>query len=234
MTAGSIVTAPDGSRVTLVEIGQTVLLDNEAVRIWEVVLDPAEVQPWHLHHNPYVVLSLEASAGRMDWLDGSEPRYLDEYVGGAVYRPTSPVHRLTNIGERRYRNRLVEFKDLGEKREQEVAIGPGERSTIGHRPAPSEPDGRDAVLIHDHTKIWTIDVPASSTVDLELGPAPHVLATLEGPDLGQDPTGGTRYHRGGPLALTNDARTTKTWFVVELSYLPAYAVLTAATATDGI
>jgi hypothetical protein len=44
----------------------------------------------------------------MDWLDGSEPRFLDEYVGGSVCRPVSPVHRLTNIGEAHYRNRLIE------------------------------------------------------------------------------------------------------------------------------
>ena len=116
MTAGQVVTSPQGEEIVLVDVGQTVLLDNDAVRVWEVDLEPNGRQPWHLHHNPYIVLCLNTSAGRMDWLDGSPPRFIREYVGGAVMRPTSPVHRLTNIGESRYRNRLIEMKDLGEER----------------------------------------------------------------------------------------------------------------------
>ena len=115
MTAGQIVTAPNGEEITLAEIGQTVLLDNERIRIWEVALKPGEFQPWHLHHNPYLVLCLETSPCHMDWLNGDPPRHIEETVGGVIYRPPSPVHMLTNDGDQIYRNRLVELKDLGEE-----------------------------------------------------------------------------------------------------------------------
>lgn len=223
MTAGTIVIASDGSEVALVDIGQTVLLDNDAVRLWEVALDPEETQPWHLHHNPYVVLNLEASAGRMDWFDGSAPRYLEEYVGGAVYRPTSPIHRLTNIGETRYRNRLIEFKDLGEKRAETYDIGPGGRSVEGE-PTFALPDGRRSVLDHEHVRVWTVTVPSEEKVTLELSEVPHVLAIIAAPALTEDASGGTRYHPGGELTLANPTEDAADWYVIELRYLPELAV----------
>lgn len=113
MTAGQIVTAPDGTQVVLGEIGQTVLLDTPQVRVWEVVLEPGESQPWHLHHHPYLVLNLQSSPCRMDWLDGDPSRHLEEVEGGVIYRPISPVHMLTNVGDRTYRNRIVELKYQG-------------------------------------------------------------------------------------------------------------------------
>jgi hypothetical protein len=115
MTAGTTVSAPDGSEVVLGEIGTRVLLKNSRVRVWEVSLQPGEAQGWHLHHNPYVVLCLSTSPCHMDWLDGSPARQLSETVGGSVYRPVSPVHMLTNDGDALYLNRLIEVLDLGEE-----------------------------------------------------------------------------------------------------------------------
>lgn len=115
MTAGTTVQAPDGTEVLLGEIGTGKLFENSRVRVWEVSLAPGETQPWHLHHNPYVVLCLATSPCRMDWLDGSAARELSETVGGSVYRPVSPIHMLTNEGDAPYLNRLIEFLDLGEE-----------------------------------------------------------------------------------------------------------------------
>ncbi|WP_427887875.1 hypothetical protein ACQHIV_32925 [Kribbella sp. GL6] len=115
MTAGTTVTAPDGTEVVLGEIGTRVLLKNSRVRVWEVELQPGTAQGWHLHHNPYVVLCLSTSPCHMDWLDGSPARHLSETVGGSVYRPVSPVHMLTNDGDALYLNRLIEVLDLGEE-----------------------------------------------------------------------------------------------------------------------
>lgn len=222
MSNGDVVLSPSGEKVVLVDVGQTVLLDTPAVRVWDVALAPGEVQPWHLHYNPYVVLSLEASPGRMDWLDGSEPRYLNEYRGGAVFRPTSPVHRLTNIGTTHYRNRLVEFKDLGENRGLDIPaldVGPGDRSISGERPGPRETDGREPVMVNGYTRVWDIEVPAGSTTSLPLPDLPHVIASLAAPALSDDPAGGVAFHPGGPYALHNESGTAAQYFVVELSYL---------------
>ncbi len=212
---GDLVTAPSGEVVELADIGITRLLDNDRVRIWDVSLEPGECHPWHLHHNPYVVLSLEGSDGRMDWLDGSPPRFISEYRGGAVYRPVSPVHRLTNIGANFYRNRLVELKDLGEKLDRPAEIGNGGRSVRGSRPGPPTADGRVPVLVHEHLTIWTVGVPATAQRDLDLKAVPHVLCWI---DLtGEDP--GVAVHDGGTATVRNPENRERTLFIVELTYL---------------
>ena len=200
---GQIVHSPAGDEIVLDEVGQTVLLDNPVVRVWDVALAPGETHPWHLHHNPYVVLSISGSEARMDWLDGSEPRFLHEYRGGSVYRPLSPVHRLTNIGQRFYQNRLVELKDLGENRPEPADIGPGDRSIEGQPPGPATPDGRVPVILHPHARVWTI--VAGEPVKLDLADRPHVIA-----ELARD--GAVAYHPGGPLTLSGE------YFVVDLAY----------------
>jgi len=216
---GDVVTSPTGEQIVLVDIGLVELYDDPVVRVWDVSLEPGGCHPWHLHHNPYVVLSLDGSDGRMDWLDGSEPRFISEYRGGAVYRPVSPVHRLTNIGRTSYRNRLVELKDLGEHLDEPLDVGPGGRGIQGEPPGAPLPDGRTPVLLHDHVSIWTAAVGAGEVRTLDLAPGPHVVAAIEVEDLAADPVGGVRLHPGGPLTLTNPADGERTWFVVELSYL---------------
>jgi hypothetical protein len=56
---GDIVISPSGEEIVLVDVGQVVLYDDPLVRVWEVALEPGETHSWHLHHNPYVVLSVE-------------------------------------------------------------------------------------------------------------------------------------------------------------------------------
>ena len=210
---GDVVFSPDGERIVLVDIGLVELYDGPLVRVWDVALEPGETHPWHLHHNPYVVLSIDGSDGRMDWLDGTEPRFISEYRGGAVYRPVSPVHRLTNIGQKAYRNRLVELKDLGEHLDAPFDVGPGGRSIQGEPPGEQLPDGRVPVLLHEHVSIWTVAVGAGQSRQLDLD-GPHVIAAIDDIDP-PDPLGGVRLHAGGPLTLTGGG----SWFVVRLSYL---------------
>jgi hypothetical protein len=224
---GDIVRAPSGEEIVLVDIGLVELLDNKAVRVWDVSLDPGAVHPWHLHHNPYVVLSVEGSKGRMDWLDGSPPRFISEYRGGAVYRPVSPVHRLTNIGDRFYRNRLVELKDLGEHLAEPFDIGTGARSVEGEPAGPPLADGREAVIQHPHVAVWTVTVDAGGRRELQVADVPHVVAALDAPPAAVDPAGGVRFHERGPITLTNDSTGPRTWSVVELTYLGALEAILA-------
>ncbi|MCR3749086.1 hypothetical protein [Lentzea californiensis] len=159
---GDVVISPSGEEIVLVDVGRRVLHDDPLVRVWEVTLEPGETHPWHLHHNPYVVLSIDGSEGRMDWLDGSEPRFISEHRGGFVYRPVSPVHRLTNIGTTFYRNRLVELKDLGENLPEPLDVRPGD-----------------------------VDVRTVTDVTLDLE-GPHVLAALDDEDVRLHPGGPCR------------------------------------------
>lgn len=222
---GDVVAAPDGSKVTLVDVGTTRLLDTDVVRVWDVTLPAGGTHPWHLHHNPYVVLSVAGSSGRMDWLDGSEPRHVSEYSGGAVFRPVSPIHRLTNTGGTGYRNRLVELKDLGENRLGGVVVdvGAGARSVEGQTsdlPAPG--DGRVPVIGTEYVRVWAVAAAPDSVVDLRLDPVGHVVAELDAALEGEDLAASVSYLDGGPYALRNDTAHERTFFVVALDYLTTH------------
>jgi hypothetical protein len=208
---GQIVHSPDGAEIVLADIGMVELLDNPVVRIWDVSLEPGQTHPWHLHHNPYVVLSMHGSEGRMDWLDGSKPRFLNEYHGGAVYRPLSPVHRLTNIGDRFYQNRLVELKELGENLASPADIGAGARSIQGQPPGPELADGRLPVIAHPQVNVWIVALPGGWSRTLDLRSSPHVIADADAP-------GEVSYHSSGPLTLHNPGGEPREWFVLELAY----------------
>ncbi|HEY4278553.1 MAG TPA: hypothetical protein VGM91_10055 [Conexibacter sp.] len=113
MANGDVVTDPTGGDVMLGEVGTEILFENEHVRVWEVHLEPGEVQEWHLHDHPYLVLAIEEAHNVMEYLDGTDARTMHETVGRVIYRPAGKVHKLTNVGETTYRNRLIELKHLG-------------------------------------------------------------------------------------------------------------------------
>jgi beta-alanine degradation protein BauB len=113
MGKGDVATDPEGVKIELIDIGQEILFENEHVRVWEVRLEPGEVQEWHQHDHPYLIVAIEGANNRMEFLDGSELRHMVETAGRVVYRDAGTVHRLINEGQTRYVNRLVELKHLG-------------------------------------------------------------------------------------------------------------------------
>ncbi|MGC9670282.1 cupin [Planosporangium sp. 12N6] len=116
MARGDVVTGPDGSQIVLGDVGQRVVFENDEVRVWEITLEPGQQQPWHEHHNPYLVIAVQEADNRIDPLTGGEPRLVHEPAGGVVYREPGEVHMLTNRGTTIYTSRLVELKCLGENR----------------------------------------------------------------------------------------------------------------------
>jgi len=113
MAKGDVYQMADGSEVILGDVGQEIILENDRTRVWHICLEPGESQPWHFHHNPYLVIAIEAANNRITYTDGSS-RDVHEYVGRTIELVPSPVHMLTNIGATRYLSRLIEFKDQGE------------------------------------------------------------------------------------------------------------------------
>lgn len=214
-------TAPDGTVVDLVGVGTSTVLDTDRVRVWDVTLPPGGLHPWHQHENPYVVLSIAGSTGRMDWLDGREPRHISEYTGGAVFRPVSPVHRLTNTGTQHYRNRLVELKDLGENRAEGVLdVGEGERSIPGEPPTAvdSPDDALRPVLANPYVRVWTVTVPPGGRT-IQLDEAQYVLAAIDADLEGEALDASVRAAVGGETTLPNDTSNDLDWFVLALDYL---------------
>lgn len=98
---------PQGTE--LGEIGDDVVFENDSVRVWRLSLEPGEIQAWHQHHLPYVVLPLTEGQNVMRFADGRE-RATVEKPGEALWREPGEPHELENTSTWTYSNMLVEIK----------------------------------------------------------------------------------------------------------------------------
>jgi hypothetical protein len=90
-------------------IGTRLMVSNDLVNIWEVALAPGELQPWHHHRYPYVVVVLADSRSEITDQYG-QVHAPGSGRGTVVFDPGGAVHKLQNIGEAMLRDRLIEFK----------------------------------------------------------------------------------------------------------------------------
>lgn len=93
-------------------IGDTVIFENEHVRIWGLTLEPGERQAWHVHELPYIVIPLTEGKNEMRWEDGKVV-HTNEMPGQALWRLPGGVHELLNTSGWAYRNLLIEIKNTG-------------------------------------------------------------------------------------------------------------------------
>ena len=89
-------------------VGSRLLFENEHVRVWEMLLEPGESFPLHAHEHPYLSLILEGALLKLIGEDGSEEPV--QATAGAVLWREPDVHAVRNVGDTRFRNRLVELK----------------------------------------------------------------------------------------------------------------------------
>jgi quercetin dioxygenase-like cupin family protein len=94
---------------TLGPIGDRVIFENEVVRVWIVSLEPGQLQPWHQHHLPYLIVPLTPGKSEIEYEDGTVRRP-EEQVGMAIWREMGEIHQLKNASDWRYQNILVEIK----------------------------------------------------------------------------------------------------------------------------
>ena len=95
---------PDG------EVGTEFLLENGHVKVWNLDLEPGQSSQWHHHNHWYVTIVTVPGTLRADFADGSSST--DTYPVGAVhFRDKDSIHRVTNVGDARYVNVIVELKD---------------------------------------------------------------------------------------------------------------------------
>ena len=96
--------------VTLGEVGQRIVLENEHVRIWEINLDPGQTIDFHIHYHPYIVVSLGGGENEIETIFGQKIT-TSEPLGSFVFmNEMRPVHRLTNKANVTYLSRLIELK----------------------------------------------------------------------------------------------------------------------------
>jgi len=98
--------------IALGQVGQRIVLENEHVRIWEVRLEPGETIAFHIHHHPYIVVSLGGGENEIETIFGKTIT-TDEPLGSTVFiNDLRPVHRLTNRSSLTYLSRLIELKHI--------------------------------------------------------------------------------------------------------------------------
>ena len=100
---------PEGT--TLGKIGDEVVFENETIRVWKLNLEPGEIQAWHQHDLPYLVVPLTVGDNTMRFADGRE-KPTAEKPGDALWREAGMPHELENTGDAPYSNILIEFKHI--------------------------------------------------------------------------------------------------------------------------
>jgi len=95
------------------EIGTSLFLENDHVRVFEVRLDPGERGPFHVHDRTYFWTVVEPGRGLQRLVDGT---YVvrDYFLGDTRYLVHSDddplVHDLENVGHSTLRFVTVELK----------------------------------------------------------------------------------------------------------------------------
>lgn len=98
--------------VKLRDVGQRIVLENEYVRVWEIRLEPGETIDFHIHHHPYVVISLGGGENEIETIFGAHIK-TEEPLGTTVFiDEMRAVHRLTNRSDVTYLSRLIELKHV--------------------------------------------------------------------------------------------------------------------------
>jgi beta-alanine degradation protein BauB len=95
------------------EVGTAVRFENDHVRVWEIVLEPGQRGPFHIHNQTYFWTVVDPGRGKQRFTDGTfvvrdyqpgETKYL-------VHSPSDPmIHDLENVGSTTMRFITVELK----------------------------------------------------------------------------------------------------------------------------
>jgi quercetin dioxygenase-like cupin family protein len=133
--------------IKLGDIGQKLLLENEHIRVWEVALEPGETIDFHIHHHPYLVVSLGGGDNEVETIFGDKlPTH--EPLGSIVYIDAMrPVHKLTNKAKIPYLSRLIELKHatLGATRPAASTDRPSSAPAMPKEAAALPGDAKDAL-----------------------------------------------------------------------------------------
>ena len=94
------------------DIATDVLFENDAVKIWNLIVNPGESSDWHLHERDYVTIVVEGAGLTVEYDDGTSE---DSPSGPGTWRyhDEHKIHRVVNNSDARYVNVLVELKGQG-------------------------------------------------------------------------------------------------------------------------
>ena len=91
------------------EIATQLILENDKVRIWNLVVAPGESSDWHLHEKDYVTVVVEGGELDVEYNNGSVASSPSQ-IGSWSFHGDHRIHRVTNNTNSTYRNVLIELK----------------------------------------------------------------------------------------------------------------------------
>ena len=95
-------TAELASAVSNLDVGTTLLFENDLVRVWEVRIEPSERCPFHAHAFPYFWTCVAGGLGRQRSPNGTLMirRYFDGDTQFSTHSVGDPlIHDLENVGD---------------------------------------------------------------------------------------------------------------------------------------
>jgi hypothetical protein len=98
--------------ITLRDIGDKILLENEFIRMWEVKLEPGETLGFHIHFHPYLVVSLSGGSNEIETIFGRKIATYEPAGSYVFINEMREVHQLTNKSTVTYLSRLIEMKSV--------------------------------------------------------------------------------------------------------------------------
>jgi beta-alanine degradation protein BauB len=107
---------PDDDKIPLGDIGTRLLFEDDEIRIWDMSLAPGEESAPHRHTCDYVIVDVAGDKIAAKAVPGYPMEYGD-YIeapveqGRTIFLKQGSVETALNVGEKPYRNVLVEFKD---------------------------------------------------------------------------------------------------------------------------
>ena len=105
----------DEGKIPLGDIGSKLLFEDDEIRIWELRLAPGEVSAPHRHGCDYVIVDVAGDKIAAKAVPGYPMEYGD-YIeapveqGRTTFLKQGSIETAVNVGDKPYRNVLVEFK----------------------------------------------------------------------------------------------------------------------------
>ena len=98
-----------GDWVKAAPANKKVLVDNDHLRMVEVVIPPGGKEPMHTHPQ-YIEFVLDAARMKVTYA-GKAPEIWETESGKAYYGEPDPPHALENVDTKPFRILLIEMKD---------------------------------------------------------------------------------------------------------------------------
>jgi quercetin dioxygenase-like cupin family protein len=156
------------------------ILQNEYTRVWEVNVAPNESTLMHHHDNDYVAVILTPSHVR-NAVEGKPVTTGNAGVGEVRFTTAPMTHRLTDMGEKPYRNLIVEIlrKDAHKSGEQKPERG----LEVGHGGL------SDTVIDNDQVRVQDVQIAAGGMLHKHTHKFPFLVVALTDLELHNMPQG---------------------------------------------